>query len=90
MEAAFPMDKPTLRVLHGVPTSQVRLDGGLTPDDLDWMARRLVAPQRRDGRPSRALRHLYVAIVGVLETVRTGRPRRLPSSVVAAEDRLPL
>lgn len=84
------MDKPTLRVLHGVPTTPVRLDGGLTPEDLDWMARRLAAPQRRDGRPSRALRHLYQAIVGALETARTGRPRRPRPPVVAAEDRLPM
>lgn len=84
------MDKPTLRVLHGVPTTPVRLDSGLAPDDLGRFASHRVEQPRRMVRPGRAVRRLYQAIVSVLETARTGRPRRPLPPVVAAEDRAPM
>ncbi len=81
------MDKPTLRVLHGVPTAPVRLDSGLAPDDPGRFASHQAGPPHRLIRPGRAARRLYQAIVSVLETAGTGRPRRPLPPVVAAEDR---
>jgi hypothetical protein len=84
------MDKPTLRVLHGVPTTPVRLDRGLTPDDLGRFDYHRAEQPRRVIRSGSAVRHLYQAIVTVLAAVRAGRPRRPVSPVVVAGDRTPL
>jgi hypothetical protein len=85
------MDKPTLRVLHGVFTAPVVLDSDLAHDELrrfpQHHVQHPVEPPRRNRRPARAVMAFYEAIVAALTTVRVGRPRHPLRSVVAAEDR---
>jgi hypothetical protein len=81
------MDKPTLRVLHGVPTNPVRLDSRLTPHDLGRFSHHQSEQPRRAIRAGRLVRRLYAAVVTALAVARTGRFQRPVSPVVAVEDR---